>query len=133
MIPRGARIIAVDGVEVKSFFDVAQELKKNAGQKVTIDWRIDAQKAGDVAIEVGTKEQVVAAQAIPKEEIPFKQLERLYKADGPVDAIKMGYKRTKIFIIQTYVTVQRLISGLVSTKGIDGAGWYTDLQLSDCR
>jgi regulator of sigma E protease len=119
-IPRGATITAVDGVEVKSFFDVARELKKNAGHRVAIDWRIDKEKAGNTEINVGKNEQVVTARAIPKQNIPFKQLERLYKADGPIDAMGMGYKRTKIFIIQSYVTLQRLIGGLVSTKELMG-------------
>ena len=47
-------------------------------------------------------------------------MERLYKANGPVDAIGMGYKRTKTFIVQTYVTLHRLIGGLVSPKQLMG-------------
>ena len=52
--------------------------------------------------------------------VPFAEMERLYKADGPIDAIGMGYKTTKTFIIQTYVTLQRLIGGLVSPKELMG-------------
>jgi regulator of sigma E protease len=119
-IPRGATITAVEGVEVWSFYDVARELKKNAGQRITIDWRINDVNAGNTAIEVGSQGQVVTALAVPKQIVPFKQLERLYKANGPIDAIRMGYKRTKIFIIQAYVTLQRLIGGLVSPKELMG-------------
>jgi regulator of sigma E protease len=119
-IPRGATITAVDGVAVSSFYDVARQLRKNAGQHVTIDWRLDRQKAGDTAIAVGKQEQIAMVQSLPRQIVPFEQLERLYKADGPIDAIKMGYKRTKIFIIQSYVTLQRLIGGLVSPKELMG-------------
>ena len=119
-IPRGAKITAVDGVEVSSFYEVARELKKNAGQRITIDWRIDEQNAGNTAIEVGSREQVVTALAVPKQIVPFRQLERMYKANGPIDAVNMGYKRTKIFIVQTYITLQRLIGGLVSPKELMG-------------
>jgi regulator of sigma E protease len=119
-IPRGATITAIDGVEVSSFYDIARELKKNAGQRITIDWRIDEQNAGNAAIEVGRNEQVVTALAVPKQIVPFRQLERVYKAEGLVDAVRMGYKRTKIFIIQTYITLQRLIGGLVSPKELMG-------------
>jgi len=119
-VPRGATITAVDGVAVKSFFDIAGQLKKNAGQRVTIDWRLDDSNAGNATLEVGKKEQVVAAQAMPRHIVPFKYLERLYKADGPIDAMMMGYKRTRTFIIQTYVTLQRLIGGLVSAKELMG-------------
>jgi regulator of sigma E protease len=119
-IPRGATITAVDGVEVSSFFDVARQLKKNVGQRVTIDWRIDEQKAGNTTIEVGENEHVATIRAVPKQIVPFRPLERLYKATGPIDAMLMGYKRTKIFIIQAYVTLQRLIGGLVSPKELMG-------------
>jgi regulator of sigma E protease len=119
-IPRGAAITAVDGVEVKNFFDIARELKKNAGQQVTIDWRLDPEVAGSTFVTVGDRDKVVAARAMPMQIIPFKLLEWPYKADGPINAIKMGYKRTKIFIIQAYVTLPRLFSGLVSPKEMTG-------------
>jgi regulator of sigma E protease len=119
-IPRGAAITAVDGVEVENFFDIARELKKNAGQRVTVDWRTDPQIAGNTFVDVDSCDKVVVARAMPVQIIPFKQLERRYKADGPISAIKMGYKRTKIFIIQAYVTLPRLFSGLVSPKEMTG-------------
>ena len=119
-IPRGATITAVDGVEVSSFYDVARLLKQNSGHRVTIDWRLDAHTAGNVAVNVGEKRDVVSTYAFTEEVLPFAELERLYKANGPIDAIGMGYKRTKTFIIQTYVTLHRLIGGLVSPKQIMG-------------
>ncbi len=119
-IPRGARITAVDGVEVVSFFDIARELRKNRGQRITIDWRINDINAGDAVIEVGKNEKIAEVQALPSQILPFRQLERVYKAKGPIDAVKMGYKRTKIFIIQTYITLQRLIGGLLSPKELMG-------------
>jgi regulator of sigma E protease len=119
-IPRGATITAVDGVEVSSFYDVVRELKKNAGQRITIDWRIDEQKAGNTVIEARQQKEVAEVQPLPKQIVPFEDLERLYKADGPIDAMMMGYKRTRTFIIQTYVTLQRLIQGLVSPKELMG-------------
>jgi regulator of sigma E protease len=119
-IPRGATITAVDGVAVSNFYDVARELKKNAGHRTTIDWRLDSQTAGDVAIDVGGLKDIIAMQGLFAKPVPFADLERLYKANGPVDAMMMGYKKTKTFIIQTYVTLQRLIGGLVSPKELMG-------------
>jgi regulator of sigma E protease len=119
-IPRGAVITAVDGVAVKNFFDIAAEMKKNAGQRITVDWRLDPQVAGNTFITVDGRDKVAVIRATPTHIMPFKQLERLYKAAGPVEAMKMGYKRTKIFIIQAYVTLPRLIGGLVSPKEMTG-------------
>jgi regulator of sigma E protease len=119
-IPRGATITAVDGAEVKNFYDIARQLKRASGQRVTIDWRIDEQKAGNTVINVGEKWGVVKADGMPREILPLADWERTYKADGPVEAIKMGYKRTKTFIVQTYVTLYQLIGGLVSPKQLMG-------------
>jgi regulator of sigma E protease len=119
-IPRGATITAVDGVEVRNFYDIARQLKRDSGQRVTIDWRVDSQTAGNAAVAVGEKGDVVSAEGFTEQAIPFADMERLYKADGPIDAIGMGYKRTKIFIVQTYVTLYQLISGLVSPKQLMG-------------
>jgi len=47
-------------------------------------------------------------------------LERTYKAAGPVDAVVMGYRKTVMFVAQTYVTLRRLIGGLVSPKDLMG-------------
>jgi regulator of sigma E protease len=119
-IPRGATITAIDGVEVKNFYDIARQLKRNSGQHVTVDWRLDTQKAGNAVVDVGEKRDVIRTYAFPEQSLPFAEMERLYKANGPVDAIGMGYKRTKTFIIQTYVTLHRLIGGLVSPKQLMG-------------
>ena len=119
-IPRGATITAVDGAEVSSFYDVARLLKRNSGQRVTIDWRLDGQTAGNTAINVGEKRDVVSAYASAEDVLPFMEMERLYKADGPLDAIGMGLKRTRTFILQTYVTLYQLIGGLVSPKQLMG-------------
>jgi regulator of sigma E protease len=119
-IPPGAAITAVDGVAVKNFYDIARQLERNAGQRVTIDWRLNEQNAGNAAIDIGKNIGMPAMHAYIAEPVPFADLERLYKAAGPIDAIKMGYKRTKTFIIQTYITLQRLIGGLVSPKQLMG-------------
>ncbi len=119
-IPRGARITAIDGVEVSNFYEIADQLKRNSQQRVTIDWRLDDQKAGNTIIEVGDTRGIVRAFPAQKEMLPLKDMENLYKADGPIDAIKMGYKKTKTFIVQTYITLYQLIGGLLSPKQLMG-------------
>ena len=47
-------------------------------------------------------------------------MERLYQASGPINAIAMGYRKTIMFIAQTYVTLRRLIGGLISPKHLMG-------------
>jgi regulator of sigma E protease len=119
-IPTGAAITAVDGAPVFSFFDIAREIRKYAGQRITIDYRLNEQVAGAVSMNVPGGEDAYSVESAIGEPIPFKAFEKTYKADGPVDAVAMGYKKTVMFVAQTYVTLRRLIGGLVSPKDLMG-------------
>ena len=119
-IPGGATITAVDGTPVASFYDVVREIERYPGERITIDWRLDAERAGNVALDVGADGDFITVESSFVETIPFDRLERTLKATGPVDAVLMGYRKTLMFIAQTYVTLKRLIGGLVSPKNLMG-------------
>ena len=119
-IPRGASITAVDGVAVSNFYDVIREIKRYSGERITINYRLNEQVAGDIPLEVGNGEGLFAVKSTFSEFVPFENLERTYKAAGPVDAVVMGYRKTVMFVAQTYVTLRRLIGGLVSPKDLMG-------------
>jgi regulator of sigma E protease len=119
-IPRGASITAVDGVAVSNFYDVIREIKRYSGERITIDYRLNEQVAGNVPLDVGSDKDLFAVKSTLVESIPFELLERTYKAAGPVDAVIMGYRKTVMFVAQTYVTLRRLIGGLVSPKDLMG-------------
>ena len=119
-IPRGAVITAVDGVEVSNFYEIISEIRRNIGRRITMDYRLGDEVAGEVVLDLREDRDFVTAQAGFAEFIPFERLVRLYKASGPVDAIGMGYKKTVMFIAQTYVTLKRLIGGLVSPRSFMG-------------
>jgi len=119
-IPRGAAITSVGGTPVSNFYDVAREIGRYPGEQITIDWRIDEETAGSVALDVGAAGEFVTVKSTFAEFVPFEDLKRLYQASGPVDAIVMGYKKTVMFIAQTYVTLRRLVGGLVSPKELMG-------------
>jgi regulator of sigma E protease len=120
-IPGGAAITAVDGVKVKTFYDVIREIKRYPGERITIDWRLDAETAGNVAVQIAdSPEKFIAVTPSFALDIPFDRLERKFKAGGPVDAVVMGFRKTRMFIAQTYVTLRRLVGGLVSPKNLMG-------------
>lgn len=119
-IPAGATITAVDGVPVSNFFDIARETGKYAGQRITINYRLNEQVAGAVFMNVAGEEDKYSVKCVFAEPIPFKPLKKIYKANGPADAVVMGYEKTIMFIAQTYVTLRRLIGGLVSPKDLMG-------------
>ncbi len=119
-IPAGAEITAVDDVKVSSFYDISREIRRNAGRHVTIHYRLGSKTSGGVGVEIGDAEKFVTAKGMLAEFVPFEPLERLYKAGGPLDAVGMGYRKTIMFVAQTYVTLKQLVSGLVSTKELMG-------------
>lgn len=119
-IPRGALITDVNGVAVSNFYDVIREIKKHAGQRITIHYRLSDNTAGSTSFDVSDNDAFFAVKSTFAESIPFERLEKPYKANGPVDAIGMGYRRTVMFVAQAYVTLRRLISGLVSPKNLMG-------------
>lgn len=119
-IPRGAWIEAVDGVEVSSWYDVVRQIRSNAGQRISIDWRVDDEVAGNAVLDVNNPEDFIMVISVPREVIPFRMLERSYKASGPVDALRMGYKKTVWFVKTTYITVLRLVRGLISPQLLTG-------------
>lgn len=119
-IPRGATITAVGGVDVSSFYDVVREIRQNTGKRVTIDYRLDEEETGGVALEVKADEGFVTVKSTFAEFVPFEDLKRLYKASGPIDAVVIGCKKTIMRIAQTYVSIRCLVGGLVSSKELSG-------------
>jgi regulator of sigma E protease len=120
-IPRGAVITGVDGTLVSSFYDVVREISKYPGEHITIDYRIDEETAGAVALNVAQNwDKGITVKPMLAAAVEFEELRRLYKASGPVDAVAMGARKTVTLIVQTYLTIKRLVVGAVSPKGLMG-------------
>ena len=115
-IPRGSRITKVNGKKVTSFYDILSEIKQQAKDDVKISYRLDDGTGGKVDLDLSDFERPV----LIAEYIPFEPMERIYKAKGPVDAIVMGYRKTEMFVAQTYLTLKQLVAGLVSPKELMG-------------
>ncbi len=121
IIPRGAVITDVDGTKVDSFYDVIREIRKYKGERITLNWRVDKEEAGNVVINVKEDDSAfITPRSSFAEHIPFGLLKESYKADGPFHAIVMGYRKTYNFIAQTYVTLRRLVTGMVSPSNLMG-------------
>ncbi|HUT31414.1 MAG TPA: site-2 protease family protein [Sedimentisphaerales bacterium] len=119
-IPRGAAVTSVDGAPVSSFYDIIRQVHAYSGKPVSIDFRLNDGQTGAVTLNVDDAKDPIVVSKTLAEFVPFKDLKRLYKADGPVQAVVMGYRKTIMFIAQTYVTLRRLIGGLVSPKSLMG-------------
>ena len=121
-IPRGARIVAVDGVEVSDFYEVISQIRRNAGQLISIDYRVDADVAGDVALELGSGDEAISVitTLTLEQSVLFEYMQRLYKAEGPVEAFVMGAKKSLGFVVQTYVTLKQLFARNVGLDAMSG-------------
>jgi len=118
-IPRGAVITAVDGKKVSNFYDIISKIRQHTGERVKIDY-LDGQTPNSVVLDVSGYKNTVTFKSTFAEYIPLKPLEIPYRATGPIQAVAMGYRRTIMFIAQTYLTIKRLIGGVVSPKHLMG-------------
>jgi len=119
-IPRGAEITQVGETKVSDFHDVAAAISRNSGKAVTISYVLRDGESGEVSLNVENVAEFITVKSAFGEFVPFANLKRLYKASGPIDAVVMGGRKTVMFIAQTYVTLRRLIGGLVSPKSLMG-------------
>jgi len=119
-IPSGAVITAVDGTAVNSFYDIAEIIRKNKGQRITLDWRLDKQNAGDVVLDVPLDNDHITAEGVFKDTIPFKPLKRTYIASNPAQAASMGLKKTYMYIAQAYSTLKSLAQKNLGTSSLSG-------------
>ncbi len=119
-IPSGARIEKVNGEDVSSFYEVIRQVKHYKDERITFDWRVDEEVAGVSGLSVNEGEQLIDARSVLSDKILFEPLKRLYKADGPVHAVVMGYRKTLTFVGQTYATIKSIIVGRVKLKDLMG-------------
>ena len=119
-IPRGAVITKFNEVGVSNFYDLLREIRSSTGRQVTIDYRLGKETFGDVVLDLSGDKDFVTVKSTLAEFIPFEGLERCYKADNPVEAMVMGYRKTIMFIAQTYLTIKLLISRAVDIRALSG-------------
>ena len=119
-LPRGARITTVGGKPVSSFYDIVREMKQWEGQAVALEYELNGREQGEVSLQTAGMTDPIQVSSVPLLDLPFKGLEKLYRASSPLEAIKMGYRKTVMFISMTYITLGQLISGLLSPKLLMG-------------
>jgi regulator of sigma E protease len=119
-IPSGAEITTVADVKVSSFYDVIRQLRRNTGRRVMIEYRLDEHTTGGVAVDVTADENFITVKSNPVEIIPFEFMKKLYKADGPAQSFVMACKKSVSFIVQTYVTIKKLLARDVRPEAMSG-------------
>ncbi len=119
-IPTGAEIISINNEKISDFYDVIRVMRASKGSQIKLKCRMaEADETGQVVFKV-PKDEAVGLSSYLADNVPFKPLEKLYKAAGPFDAVRLGCRKTVVFIVQTYITLKGLILGTISPKGLMG-------------
>jgi len=120
-IPPGAKIIAVDGEEVSDFYDIMHIIHNNCGQHISIDYiTSDGNGAGGTGISVPLSHDYISDKTSFASAVPFGYLKEVYKAGSASEAVVMGLKKTRMFIVNSYLTLKRLATREVGPKAVSG-------------
>ena len=120
-IPSGAQVVSVDGEKVKNFYDVVRIIRQTKGRKIELRYFVAGSDGTDsITFDVPKDSDFITAEVRLPVGIPFKVLKKLYKASGPIDAVRIGCRKTVMFIAQSYVTLRGIITRTISPKGLMG-------------
>ncbi|MCP4454409.1 MAG: hypothetical protein GY809_23380 [Planctomycetes bacterium] len=118
-IPRGATITRIANTDIADFFDVIHAIKSHDGQVVQVHWTSQGQ-AGSVELSLTDLPSQINMQSVLAQSIPLRDLEEIHLAENLAEATVMSLKKCYSFVLQTYVTLRRLISRDVSLKAMSG-------------
>jgi regulator of sigma E protease len=125
-IPANSRITAVDGKPVTSWFDVKNVLTAAApDQPLKLTLAVEGGQSRDVELKLSEKQRDQIAgmtyTTALTQSIPFLH-ERVEPrtAKGPLEAAAWGVTETRDFVMQFYLTLQRMFQGSVSYKNMMG-------------
>jgi regulator of sigma E protease len=113
---------SVNGAAIGSWIDLFNALKSAAGREVTLTWQTGAAEhqaalgrlAGDAFDANDYEFSLLGPQ------VAFRLLEVTIVKTNPLDALAWGAGETGKFILSTYLSLQGLAKGSVSTKSLSG-------------
>lgn len=118
-IPRGATITRIANSDIKDFFDIIHAMKAHEDQEVVMHWTKEGQ-VGAVALSLTDLDDRMNMQSVLAQSIPLSDLEEIHKAANLGEACVMSFRKCYSFVLQTYVTLKRLISRDVSLRAMSG-------------
>jgi len=124
IIPRGVTITAINNVAIDHWEDIYEQFKQHQGEKIDLAYQPANGDSATISFNVPTKDwSKVSYSAVSPEKtaniLPniFKPYEVLYQGETWKESLKMGTEATGIFLAQTYLTIQKLVSGQMKAKG----------------
>lgn len=125
-IPANSRITSIDGTPVTSWFDVKNLLADaKPDQPVTLTLAVEGGQSREVELKLSENQIAQIAgmtyTSALTQSIPFLH-ERVEprKTDNPLTAAAWGVTETRDFVMQFYLTLQRMFEGSVSYKNMMG-------------
>lgn len=119
-IPAGATILKINGESIDNYYQIAQQLSASKGKKVTIDCLLPNAKKATLTAIIPSSDNAIYAEATLAAPVPFASLREIYKADNPAQAVTMGLKKTKQFVVQTLITLKGLFTRSISPTTLSG-------------
>jgi regulator of sigma E protease len=119
-IPSGATITKINGAKIENYYQIAHALNAAKGKEVSIEYVSAKGKKSMVLTTAASTDDAIFAEAVLETSVPFASLREIYKADNPGQAVKMGVKKTKMFVVQTVITLKGLFTRSVSPTTLSG-------------
>jgi len=119
-----ARIESIAGQRVESYTDIRKAISQSQGpMEVAYTLPLPGENAAAEKKVIDlTSEQREALAALPwrLELPPFQDLQTIQRADNAVQAVRMGFHKSWVMMIQTYQTLRALFSATVPVSELRG-------------
>ena len=120
-VPNGARVTAIGGKPVTNWHDI-QRLIAGApvGQPMDVTGETSAGEPFAAQLVLSEADRALADGARYTVYLELQEQTFLRKAGNPLEAAWLGVTETRDFILQFYVTLQRMFGGSISPKNLMG-------------
>jgi regulator of sigma E protease len=127
-LPGGTRVVELAGKPIGNWADMQRVLgqldAESPPRTVDIRYRLNlaqgVEETGQLSLSGEQLQHLQAAGWATAPAVNFKTLQEPVAAGNPVEAAVMGVQKTNDFIVNTYLTLVRLIQGSISAEAVSG-------------
>ncbi|MBG83775.1 MAG: hypothetical protein CMJ40_04415 [Phycisphaerae bacterium] len=122
----GSRIVSVEGKSIENWDDFFEAVASNTGDEVVIDFEnpTPGREIRSIRVSLAGDECSGLVDMTYEAELPGGIFDPVYtirsSGGNPITAIEMGVNETITFMIQTYLTLDRLFRGSVGVEQLQG-------------
>lgn len=120
IVPRGAIIKTINGTKVTDFLTAAKLIDQSPEDKFVIRYLSADGKENEAVFEAAENKKSINLEPMFATRVPFAAMEITHKADGPFEAISMGFNKTVRMIVMTYASFKIIFSGQASSDSLRG-------------